>query len=152
MVFEKFIKRLASKAKNIITDETTIYAEISVLKMKEKHQEALELLEHSSAKNNTARYFYNKAGMLYDLKRDQEALECYDKATELDPHYLKAWYWKGDIYFKRATSSKEMNTRAELCEKAAVCFETVTGLCSNKSIRKTRLDADSWYITGLFMT
>tara|TARA_B100000586_G_C19801355_1_gene298256 strand:- start:38 stop:490 length:453 start_codon:yes stop_codon:yes gene_type:complete len=37
----------------------------------------------------------NKGKALYELGRPEEAIECFDKAIELDPKKASAWYNKG---------------------------------------------------------
>ena len=36
-----------------------------------------------------------KGSSLYNLGKDNEAVECYDKAIKIDPNYAVAWHNKG---------------------------------------------------------
>jgi tetratricopeptide (TPR) repeat protein len=51
----------------------------------------------------TAEDWYNK-GVVLDKanRRFEEALQCYDKALEIDPEYVQAWYGKGDALYLMA--------------------------------------------------
>lgn len=44
----------------------------------------------------TAAFWSNKGMSLQSLGRDQEALNCYDKAIEINPRYAVGWYNKGN--------------------------------------------------------
>jgi tetratricopeptide (TPR) repeat protein len=44
---------------------------------------------------NEATELYEKGLLLYKLERYDEAIEYYDKALEIDPKYMLAWYNKG---------------------------------------------------------
>ena len=49
-------------------------------------------------KNADARY--NKGSALAELGKDNEAIECYDRALKIDPNYINAWYNKGVVLGK----------------------------------------------------
>ena len=44
--------------------------------------------------------WFSKGFALYELGRYEEAIECYDKAIELDPDYADAWKHKGDALYE----------------------------------------------------
>ncbi|MBA7597449.1 Cell division coordinator CpoB [subsurface metagenome] len=48
----------------------------------------------------TAEEWINKGLDLFELKRYREAIECYDKALEINPDYDAAWYDKGLVLFR----------------------------------------------------
>lgn len=48
----------------------------------------------------TAEQWYHKGAALDKASRSfAEAVECYDKALEIDPEYVEAWYGKGDALY-----------------------------------------------------
>jgi tetratricopeptide (TPR) repeat protein len=48
----------------------------------------------------TAEHWYYKGVALDKSSRSfAEAVECYDKALEIDPEYVEAWYGKGDALY-----------------------------------------------------
>lgn len=48
----------------------------------------------------TAEQWYHKGVALDKASRSfAEAVECYDKALEIDPEYVEAWYSKGDALY-----------------------------------------------------
>ena len=51
----------------------------------------------------TAEEWYRK-GVVLDKedRRFDEAIQCYDKALEIDPKYVQAWYGKGDALYLTA--------------------------------------------------
>lgn len=42
-------------------------------------------------------YWFNKASALVRLKKYDEAIECFDKAIELNPNLHLLWYFKGKV-------------------------------------------------------
>ena len=52
---------------------------------------------------------------LGELERHEEAIECYDKAIELNPKYEKAWYNKG-------VNLERLERHAE----AITCYDNLT--------------------------
>ncbi|MGB9622783.1 MAG: tetratricopeptide repeat protein, partial [Candidatus Bathyarchaeia archaeon] len=57
----------------------------------------------------------NKGISLANLGNVQEALDCFNKAIELNPNLAKAWYNKGLILFKLNRVNE-----AEFCAKEAL--------------------------------
>ena len=93
--------------------------------LEENYKEALKELEKHFDKTKKSNW-YNKGNILQNLKRDKEALVCYNKAIFLDTHYVKAWYRKGQ-------TPHEMDKFSD----AGKCFENVLDL------EKSRLNQDS---------
>jgi tetratricopeptide (TPR) repeat protein len=51
--------------------------------------------------DNSAAEAWNNKGVVYsEMKKYNEALECYNKALNIDPYFAKAWYNKGVVYFE----------------------------------------------------
>lgn len=48
-------------------------------------------------KNSDFRYWFNKASALVRLKKYDDAIECFDKAIELNPNLHLLWYFKGKV-------------------------------------------------------
>ncbi len=44
--------------------------------------------------------YCGKGDVLYDLERFEEALDTYEKALQLDPHYFSAFKGKGNALYK----------------------------------------------------
>ena len=42
--------------------------------------------------------WYRRDNTFYDTRRYKEAIECYDKAIEINPNLFKAWKKKGDAF------------------------------------------------------
>ena len=89
------------------------------------YKEALSELEKHFDKNKQD-YWYNKGNILRNLKKDNEALSCYNEAIFIDTHYVKAWYRKGQILYENNEFKDAGN-----------CFENVLEL------EKSRLNKDS---------
>jgi len=49
----------------------------------------------STQEKNEAIEWYNKGNSFYKQNKYSEAIECYDKALEIDPNYTLVWYYKG---------------------------------------------------------
>lgn len=62
--------------------------------------EAFEKLKSIFNKENDS-HWYNAGNILYNLDKENEALQCYDKAIFLNTHYIKAWYRKACLLFIR---------------------------------------------------
>lgn len=59
---------------------------------------------------------YNKGYALHNIGRYDQAIECYDKAIELDPNDVAEWYNKGG-YLIHLGKHKDA---IECCDKAMV--------------------------------
>jgi tetratricopeptide (TPR) repeat protein len=106
--------------------------------VQKKFKEALKQLE-SVFNPKDATDWYSKGNLLINLKRDNEALKCFDEALFLDTHYIKAWYRKGTIlFFKRKY------------ENAGRCFENVMKLEEKKKKRAGYARAD-WWMAAQFL-
>ena len=55
------------------------------------------LLAYQFPRVQSAEIYLNKAISLAELERFEEALECYDKATTLEPNDSLLWYNKGVV-------------------------------------------------------
>jgi tetratricopeptide (TPR) repeat protein len=73
----------------------------------------------------TAEDWYNK-GVVLDKanRRFEEAVQCYDKALEIDPEYLQAWYGKEDALYLIG----KCGTVLACLEEALLCFDKVLKL------------------------
>jgi len=75
--------------------------------------------------------YWNKKGIaLYNLKRYEEALQCYDKAIQLEPNSTEYWSNKGLAFFKLSRY-----------DEALPCFDKATQLEPN--------NAEYWSNKGL---
>lgn len=68
---------------------------LALCMIQKKYDEGLKLLESHFNKNSPADW-YNKGNFLGNLKRDEEAVQCYDEAIKMDNQYIKAWYRKAN--------------------------------------------------------
>ena len=64
-----------------------------------------------------------KGDTFVDLERYEEAIECYNKALEIDPQYVSAWYGKEDALNKSGWMEEEKSTSSH--EDGIPAFETV---------------------------
>ncbi|MBU1644440.1 MAG: hypothetical protein KKA62_03360 [Nanoarchaeota archaeon] len=106
--------------KNCIFDiddsEQDIRQEVVVLMVGDKFKEALIKLNKVFNKESSSDW-YSKGNLLRNLKKNLDALDCYDEALLLDTHYVKCWYRKGWLL-------KELKEY----KKAAQCFSNVIEL------------------------
>ncbi|MCE2507011.1 MAG: tetratricopeptide repeat protein, partial [Nitrosopumilaceae archaeon] len=65
--------------------------------------------------------FFNKGSTFNELKKYEEATECYDKAIELNPDYPEAFYGKGSTF-------KELKKYKEAIE----CYDKAIEIISRK--------------------
>ena len=91
----------------------------------------------------TAEDWYNKGLVDKVERRLEEAVQCFDKALELDPKYVQAWYGKGDGLYIMGRCGKE----AAGLEKALVlpyleaaprCFDKVIKLDPQNKVASGR--------------
>lgn len=88
-----------------------------IIKMREQeYQDALKDLEKYFDKRRKDDW-YNKGNILRNLKKDKEAIKCYDEALLIDTHYVKAWYRKGQLLYEN-----------DRFVDAGKCFENVLEL------------------------
>ncbi len=69
----------------------------------------------------------NKCNSLYNLGRYEEAIECYNKAIEIDSSYASAWYRKGLCFYnlgKEAEWNDDEDKEKEYYDKAIKCYNT----------------------------
>ena len=66
----------------------------------------------------TAEDWYYKGIALDKASRSfEEAVECYDKALEIDPGYVEAWYGKGDaLYLMARCYDRALNVNPKYVE------------------------------------
>jgi len=69
----------------------------------------------------------SKGTIFTDQYNYEEALKCYDKAIEIDPHNSRAWYSRGMI----------LNTKGKY-EEAKKCYNRASELESLKKSRHRR--------------
>ena len=130
-------------------ENTEDTGKLIILMHEEKFKEALQDIN----KNFNKRYkcdWYNKGNIYYNLKKDQEAIKCYDEAIYLDTHYIKAWYKKGMALFE-----------LDEFDKATKCFTNVLELEKNyinedsilvhHSEKGFRYETNVWTFASLLM-
>jgi len=61
-----------------------------------------------------AKKIFEKGKSALDLKHFKEAIKWFDKALEIDPQYIDAWFLKGEAY-----------ENCEDFEKATKCYDAV---------------------------
>lgn len=71
--------------------------EIKNCKKQKDYVSALNLANKLVAIRGKARDWLEKGRCLHNLDRYEEALECYDRAIELDPNYHPAWALRGNV-------------------------------------------------------
>ena len=116
--------------------------------IKKDHAQALEKLNETFNEKN-AYDWYNKAALLMDLERYNEALNCYDGALFLDTHYVKAWYNKGLVLnnLNHEEIKKNKIGNLEKLEAALKCFDNVIELEGKK---KDKYPRDNWKYAASF--
>jgi len=73
---------------------------------------------------------WNDKGVLLGEQGDaQNAMECFDRALEINPNYAEAWHNKGSLYYKQGDT-----------ENAMKCFDRVLEIDPN--------DAEAWLKKG----
>ena len=77
-----------------------------------------------------AKYWYWQGRSLWNLKKYEEAIIYYKKATELNPEYTDCWYWQGQTL-----------GILKKYEEAIVCYQKATELNPD--------NASHWYGQGL---
>lgn len=60
-----------------------------------KNYDTLISNQEFSKEEKLKNVFFNKGYCLYSLKKFEKAIEMFFKALELDPEYIKAYYYKG---------------------------------------------------------
>jgi tetratricopeptide (TPR) repeat protein len=67
-----------------------------------KYNESFEAYNKSIALNSSAVTWSHKGNVLFNLtKYNNETLDCYNKAIDIDPQYAPAWINKGAVLFKQ---------------------------------------------------
>jgi tetratricopeptide (TPR) repeat protein len=78
-----------------------------ILYFREMYGSALQYCERSLRLNSNNAFAWNSKGnVLYKLGRYDEAIHCYNKAIEIEPLFVRAWYNKKlalEIQIKRST-------------------------------------------------
>jgi tetratricopeptide (TPR) repeat protein len=73
------------------------FDEIEYCREQKDHVSALAYAEKLVTSRGEAKDWSEKGRCLNRLKRRDEALECLDKAIEIDSNYARAWTYKGDV-------------------------------------------------------
>lgn len=76
-----------------------------------------------------SRRWYENGSTLYDQSKYEEALECFNNATTIEPQYAEAWKKKGDTFFIQGN-----------LDQAIQCYEEATRIDSQY--------AEAWYGEG----
>ncbi len=92
----------------------------------ELHQPLQPLMSEMNDKKKLAYSWKNKADNLDGAGRHEAAIECYNKALELNPQFVDAWYNKGLAFENKG-----------LFDKALLCY--------NKVLELSPKDAGAWY-------
>lgn len=79
-----------------IEDEPDQFAKIVIAMNKGNFLVAFDILTSIFNKENPS-HWYNAGNILVNLKRFDEAYQCYDNAIFLNTHYTKCWYRKGSL-------------------------------------------------------
>jgi tetratricopeptide (TPR) repeat protein len=83
----------------------------------------------------TAADWYNKGCALSEQDKQEEAIQAFDKALELNPQYVEAWTKKGVALLR--------SDRAEAADEAVRCFDNAIMINPNY--------AEAWYQKGLWL-
>jgi tetratricopeptide (TPR) repeat protein len=91
----------------------------------------------------TAEDWYNKGLVDKVERRLEEAVQCYDKALELDPKYVQAWYGKGDALYIMGRCGKVVVDLEEalvlaFLEEALLCFDKALELDPQNKVAQER--------------
>jgi tetratricopeptide (TPR) repeat protein len=91
----------------------------------------------------TAEDWYNKGLVDKVERRLEEAVQCYDKALELDPKYVQAWYGKGDALYIMGRCGKvaaglEKALVLAFLEAALQCFDKALKLDPQNEVASSR--------------
>jgi serine/threonine protein kinase/Tfp pilus assembly protein PilF len=62
-------------------------------------EETLSTYQHAILNPDSAIFHAKRGDLLYDLKRDEEALAAYEQAVQLDPHLALAYEGKGNALY-----------------------------------------------------
>jgi len=90
-----------------------------------RFQDALNLMEEIHAGGvKDAFYWYNRGNILSNLRKIDEAIDCYNTAIGMNTHYIKAWYRKGTHLYNKGVNT---NSEADLM-RAHRCFVNVMRL------------------------
>ncbi|MCL2480320.1 MAG: tetratricopeptide repeat protein [Spirochaetaceae bacterium] len=86
--------------------------------------------------NNDAEYWFNKGKELFNSKKLEEAISCYEKATKLNPDYADAFVYWGNALYELA----EIEQDETLFRKAVEKYD--------KAIKRAPNHADCYYNLG----
>jgi tetratricopeptide (TPR) repeat protein len=91
----------------------------------------------------TAEDWYNKGLVDKVERRLEEAVQCYDKALEIDPKYVQAWYGKGDALYIMGRCGKVVVDLEEalvlaFLEEALQCFDKALKLDPQNEVAQER--------------
>jgi len=82
---------------------------------------------------NSAKEWTTRGNILYLHGQRSEAMQCYDKAIELDSRYMLAWNRKGQVL-------SEIDDKKDCWNKALEI--------ANKKLEANSIDGDAWYNKG----
>ena len=91
----------------------------------------------------TAEDWYNKGLVDKVERRMEEAVQCYNKALEIDPLYVKAWYAKGDALYITGRCGKVVVDLEDalvlaFLEEALLCFDKALKLDPENDVARER--------------
>ncbi|MEG4144703.1 tetratricopeptide repeat protein, partial [Microcoleus sp. Pol12B5] len=108
------------------------FDEIEYCREQKDDVSALEYSEKLVTSRGEARDWSEKGRCLNRLKRRDEALECLDKAIEIDSDYARAWTYKGNVF-----------NSLERYEEALVFYDEAIKIDNNDKL--------AWYWRGILL-
>jgi tetratricopeptide (TPR) repeat protein len=99
-----------------------------------RKEELDQLINHPSMMNTCIEFFYDG--------NYKEAIECFDKATEVNPNSAHAWKVKGDAFLELGI----LKNQHKFLDEAIECFNRATGINPNYG---SAWNNRAWALTNL---
>jgi len=98
----KFLTEFSCKLTENKYPQLDLLLEIMTLRLKNNYTSAMEMTLSSMKRYKDFQYYYNELGhILIKLNQFDEAIGVFNKAIELDDHYISPFNAKGYIYLQR---------------------------------------------------